>query len=84
MANQEKSILLMQEESDGRRIVIFSGSAPRSLEGKLFILETQTDASLEGISYILGQTDDQGRKYVISYGGRSLRPCEKEMVHKRS
>jgi len=42
--------------------VIFSGSAPRSLEGKLFILEKQADASLEGISYILGQTDDQGRK----------------------
>ena len=27
----------------------------------------QTDATLEGISYILGQTDDDGRKYVISY-----------------
>ena len=38
----------------------------------------QTDASLEGISYLLGQTDDQGRKYVISYGGRGLRPCEKK------
>ena len=38
----------------------------------------QTDASLDGISYILGQTDDEGRKYVISYGGRGLRPCEKK------
>ena len=38
----------------------------------------QTDASIDGISYILGQTDDQGRKYVISYGGRGLRPCEKK------
>ena len=38
-SNQEKPIILMQAESDGRRIVIFSGSAPRSLEGKLFILE---------------------------------------------
>ena len=38
----------------------------------------QTDASLDGISYILGQTDEQGRKYVISYGGRGLRPCEKK------
>jgi len=37
----------------------------------------QTDASLEGISYFLGQTDNQGRKYVISYGGRGLRPSEK-------
>ena len=37
----------------------------------------QTDASLDGISYILGQTNDKGRKYVISYGGRGLRPCEK-------
>jgi len=33
---------------------------------------------LEGTSYILGQTDDDGRKYVISYGGRGLRPCEKK------
>jgi len=39
----------------------------------------QTDASLEGISYILVQTDDQGRKYVISYGGCGLRPCEKKL-----
>ena len=38
----------------------------------------QTDASLDGISYILGQTDNEGRKYVISYGGRGLRPCEKK------
>ena len=38
----------------------------------------QTDASLDGISYILGQKDDQGHKYVISYGGRGLRPCEKK------
>jgi len=37
----------------------------------------QTDASLDKISYILGQTDDKGRKFVISYGGRGLRPCEK-------
>ena len=38
----------------------------------------QTDASLEGISYILGQTDDDGRKYAISYEGRGLRPGEKK------
>jgi len=37
----------------------------------------ETDASGSGISYILGQTDDEGRKYVISYGGRGLRRCEK-------
>ena len=37
----------------------------------------KTDASGSGISYILGQTDDEGRKYVISYGGRGLRRCEK-------
>ena len=36
------------------------------------------DASLDGLSYILGQTDDAERKYVISYGGRGLRPCEKK------
>jgi len=28
----------------------------------------ETDASLDGTSYILGQTDDKGHKYVISYG----------------
>jgi len=38
----------------------------------------QCDASLQGLSYVLGQTDDDGRKYVISYGGRGLRPCEKK------
>ena len=37
----------------------------------------QTDASLDGISYILDQRDDQGHKYVISYGGRGLCPCKK-------
>jgi len=38
----------------------------------------ETDASIQGISYILGQKDDEGRKYVISYGGRGLRPCERK------
>jgi len=38
----------------------------------------ETDASGSGISYILGQTDDEGRKHVISYGRRDLRPCEKK------
>jgi len=38
----------------------------------------QCDASLAGLSFVLGQTDDDGRKYVVSYGGRSLRPCEKK------
>ena len=37
----------------------------------------QCDASLAGLSFVLGQTDDDGRKYVVSYGGRGLRPCEK-------
>jgi len=38
----------------------------------------ETDATIQGISYILGQRDDEGRKYVISYGGRGLRPCERK------
>jgi len=38
----------------------------------------ETDASGDGISFILGQTDDKGRKYVVSYGGRGLRPCERK------
>jgi len=37
----------------------------------------ETDASIHGISYILGQRDDEGRKYVVSYGGRGLRSCER-------
>jgi len=37
----------------------------------------ETDASIQGISYILGQRDDEGRKYVVSYGGRGLRQCER-------
>jgi len=36
-----------------------------------------TDASMNGLSYVLGQRDHIGRKFVISYGGRGLRPCEK-------
>ena len=36
----------------------------------------ETDASIQGISYILGQRDDEGRKYVVSYGGRVLRQCD--------
>ena len=38
----------------------------------------QCDASLGGLSYVLGQTDEEGRKYVVSYGGRGLRLCEKK------
>ena len=41
---------------------------------KPFVLTT--DASLDGISYILGQRDEAGREHVISYGGRSLRDAE--------
>ena len=37
----------------------------------------ETDASIQGISYILGQRDDESRKYVVSYGGRGLRSCER-------
>ena len=40
-----------------------------------FILTT--DASSEAIGYILGQKDEQGNEAVISYGGRALRPAEK-------
>ena len=36
-----------------------------------------TDASQQAISYILGQRDDEGRERVVSYGGRALRPAEK-------
>ena len=42
---------------------------------KEFILTT--DASSEAIGYILGQKDEQGNEAVISYGGRALRPAEK-------
>ena len=42
---------------------------------KDFIL--YTDASETAIGYILGQKDDQGKEKVICYGGRSLKPNEK-------
>ena len=42
---------------------------------KDFIL--YTDASQVAIGYVLGQKDTKGREQVISYGGRSLRGCEK-------
>jgi len=32
---------------------------------------------MNGLSYVLGQRDHLGRKFIISYGGRGLRPCEK-------
>ena len=43
---------------------------------KPFILST--DASDMAIGYVLGQTDDQDREHVISYGGRSLTKDEKK------
>lgn len=36
-----------------------------------------TDASQQAVSYILGQKDNQGRERVVFYGGRSLRPAER-------
>jgi transposase InsO family protein len=36
-----------------------------------------TDASIQAISYILSQLDNEGRERVISYGGRSLKAGEK-------
>ena len=43
---------------------------------KEFVLAT--DASGGALGYILGQVDEQGREYVISYGGRAIRPEEKK------
>ena len=36
-----------------------------------------TDASGLALGYILGQVDESGREYVVCYGGRALRPEEK-------
>ena len=38
----------------------------------------EPDASGDGIGYICGQFDDEGRNYVVTYGGRGLRPCERK------
>lgn len=43
---------------------------------KPFILST--DASGSALGYVLGQKDDNGLEYVVSYGGRALRPEEKK------
>ena len=41
-------------------------------------LYLETDACIDGIGYILGNIDENGKKRVISYGGRGLRPNEKK------
>lgn len=43
---------------------------------KDFILST--DASGTAVGYVLGQKDNQGREYVIAYGGRALSKDEKK------
>jgi len=67
---QEKSFQDLKQALISPPILLFPNSS------RPFHL--QTDASLDGISYILGQTDDEGRKYVIAYGGHGLRPCERK------
>ena len=42
----------MQAESDGRSIVIFSGSAPRSLQGKLLTSEKLGLGAGMGIEFV--------------------------------
>jgi len=51
-SNQENPIILMQAQSDGRRIVAFSGSAPISLEGQLLILESIRLGEGMGIEFV--------------------------------
>src|ERR1044071_7975114 len=41
---------------------------------KEFIL--YTDASYQGLGFILSQKDDQEKEYPVRYGGRKLRPAE--------
>jgi len=41
---------------------------------KQFVLTT--DASLQGLSWVLGQRDEDGREYAVSFGGRGLRSNE--------
>src|ERR1043165_9084785 len=41
---------------------------------KEFIL--YTDASYQGLGFILSQKDDQEKEYPVRYGGRKLRPSE--------
>ena len=42
---------------------------------KEFIL--YTDASYDGLGFILAQQDDQGKEHPIQYGGRKLKPSER-------
>lgn len=37
------------------------------------------DASSSAIGFVLGQVYDNGKEYIIAYGGRSLLPCEKKL-----
>ena len=43
---------------------------------KPFILST--DASGTALGYVLGQKDESGKEFVVSYGGRALQPDEKK------
>ena len=43
---------------------------------KEFILST--DASKEALGFVLGQKDENGKEYVIAYGGRAVRPDERK------
>ena len=52
MANQEQSILMTMEDSNGRKIVIFNSNAPRSWGGKLFILEKLGLGTGVGIEFV--------------------------------
>ena len=45
---------------------------------KEFVLST--DASKEALGFVLGQKDENGKEYVIAYGGRAVRPDEKKMA----
>ena len=43
---------------------------------KEFVLST--DASQEALGYVLGQKDEDGKEYVIAYGGRAVRTDERK------
>ena len=49
---------------------------------KPFILTC--DASDEAVAFVLGQKNEEGREYVVTYGGKSLHRAEKVTSHQKN
>ena len=65
---QEKAFCTLKQKMMESPILVHSDY------DKEFIL--YTDASYQGLGFILSQKDEQGKEHLVRYGGRKLRPNE--------